>query len=301
MSPVHRKTGRLVIVIFLVLLVSVFLVRYLRGTPEPVYNGKSLTEYVEHFDPDAIRAIGANGTPTLLNLIRRKDSSFRKRMISLSEKPALFRFRKYRAFQLYSADFYHQNAGSAFCMLGAVAKDAVPELAELLDDEDHSIRKHAMRALGGIGTERVILPYIRALTNNSQIVRSMAASQLGWEVMEAKKLAAKTNSSANMQSKGQWQFYLMNSKIIVSSLVAALKDTDPKVRVGAAYSLGGIGLETELAIPALTAELQDKDVYVRKAAAHSLWSFGIKDGPIGDRMKTVMSERVVKVDDKSKK
>jgi len=168
MAPVHSKTALLVFIIglaaFILVFLALFLVLYRSGTPEPDYAGKSLTEWVENFSPDAIRAIGTNGLPTLLNLIRRKDSSFQKRLISLSEKPALSRFRRYRVFRMYSAEFYHQNAGAAFMMLGPVAKDAVPELVELLNHKDYSIRKHAMRAMSGIGTERVILPYTRALT-----------------------------------------------------------------------------------------------------------------------------------------
>ncbi|EEF58960.1 HEAT repeat domain-containing protein [Pedosphaera parvula] len=274
MAPVHRKTARLVFIIVLAVLVLFFLVLHRGGTPEPVYNGKSLTEWLENFSPDAIRAIGTNGIPTLLNLLRRKDSGLQKRFIMLSEKPALFRFRKYSPFRLYSADFYRANAGSAFCMLGPVAKDAVPELSELLNDEDYSIRKHAMLAMSGIGTEMVVLPYTHALTNDSREVRSMAAAQLGWGAQTAKKKAAKAIASPSTESAEPWKCYLMNSKTIVSSLVAALKDPDPDVREGAIYSLGRIGLEPELALPALSAELQDKDAKMRKAAARALKGFG---------------------------
>jgi HEAT repeat protein len=53
-------------------------------------------------------------------------------------------------------------------------------------------------------------------------------------------------------------------------LTKALKDEDPRVRAGAAQSLGQIGPEAEGALSALNEALKDEDARVRDAATWAL-------------------------------
>jgi len=56
----------------------------------------------------------------------------------------------------------------------------------------------------------------------------------------------------------------------VRPLVAALTHTNDRVRIAAAWYVGDLGVESELAVPALVRMLQDRIYQARAAAAHSL-------------------------------
>ena len=95
----------------------------------------------------AIRHIGTNALPTLLSMVRAKDSALRKRLIALANKQSVFRLR------LRRAEYFHAKATYGFGALGPAAKPAVPALTRLLHDQDEEVRAGAAQCLSLIGTD----------------------------------------------------------------------------------------------------------------------------------------------------
>ena len=121
---------------------------------EPVYRGRLLSDWVVNGDPDAtaeaVRAAGTNAIPTLLRMLRAKDSSL-DRFIRRLPMP----FPIHVSYELSHPTAFDQNvrAAQAFAFLGATAKDAVPALVEMLRENPPNwwFQTEVARALGGIG------------------------------------------------------------------------------------------------------------------------------------------------------
>ncbi len=230
---------------------------------EPSYQGRSLSSWIEHpstpGQKEAIRAIGANGIPTLLRLIQTKETWWRDFAAKHPQNPLVKNFVPPRL----PAEGFHQNAGAAFMTLGPIAKAALPDLTKLLDNPDFAIRGHAMRAIGGIGTEASILPMVQATTNASAPVRQAAVFGLGWEAQ-----AARAKFPAELQS------FQTHASEIVTALIARLDDANPNVRLGAVQSLGYMGLLPDDVIPQLTRRLTDRDEDVQIRTIQTLGGFG---------------------------
>jgi hypothetical protein len=113
----------------------------LRGTREPVYDGHTLTYWLERYQLDrvarvpapgsqavrAIRSIGTNGIPTLLRMAQAHDSSLRLKLDALAQKQHLVPIRFSREPQLKTL------ATDGLCLLGPTASNAVPSLAAVLE------------------------------------------------------------------------------------------------------------------------------------------------------------------------
>jgi HEAT repeat protein len=143
----------------------------------PAYQGKSLTTWLdqdakyllaEQKSSDrvkrdqaeaAIRHIGTNALPTLLSMVRARDSALKKRLIALVNKQSVIRFHFRRA------EYCHAKATYGFGALGPAARPAVPALIRLLHDQDKEVRAAAAQCLSLIGADaRDAVPaLIRAL------------------------------------------------------------------------------------------------------------------------------------------
>jgi HEAT repeat protein len=129
--------------------------------------------------------------------------------------------------------------------LGAIGDpQAIPPLAQALQDEAWEVRKAACEALGAIGDPQAIPPLLQALQDEDRWVRRAACEALG----------------------------AIGDPQAIPPLLQALQDEDWGVRKAACEALGAIG--DPQAIPPLLQALQDEDWWVREAACEALGAIG---------------------------
>jgi HEAT repeat protein len=150
----------------------IFLVNYSSPT-DPVWQGKKLSQWLREETShnrlnltddahEAIRAMGTNALPYLLNLAGEKDSSI---SLELRKRPSL----GYLGFLRQLAPTHAADricAANGLQALGKEAVPALPELMRILEDErpDSSASVTAARALVAIG-EPAISSLLQTLTN----------------------------------------------------------------------------------------------------------------------------------------
>ena len=149
--------------------------------PEPVYQGKSLSEWLKpkkvgsrlvvFGNPSqdmVVRQIGTNAIPTLLRMLRAKDSAMKTTLIHLAQRQHIV------AIEYTTAHEWNQTARHGFQVLGAEAQSAVPALTEIVNHNPTGESKlDAIAVLGLIGppaTEALL----QCATNADAKVRSSA-------------------------------------------------------------------------------------------------------------------------------
>lgn len=127
---------------------------------EPVYKGKPLSLWLRNYTTydhygwiyprrapqadEAVRQIGTNAIPTLLRLLRARDSALELKLVNL------VRWQHVLEIKFTPADEWNLAAVMGFAALGTNAQSAVPALIEMATPSDAS-RICAIRALGYIG------------------------------------------------------------------------------------------------------------------------------------------------------
>ncbi len=227
------------------------------GEPEPVYQGKSLRHWLAFFTatqgnatPDdrtqaveALRKIGTNAIPALLEMLQEKDSPLKLKWIALLQKQHLFKPPQRAMWRNY-------QAAKGFEALGATASNAVPTLVQVYRMKISEIsQEETLVALGAIGP---------------------AASPAATPVLQD----ALTNLDDRLRSSAVMAIDQIHSQpeVFVPALINALKDSDAGVRHWAAMALAKYGAAAKPAVPALIAILNDPDPYVRVEAANALKS-----------------------------
>jgi hypothetical protein len=221
---------------------------WLRKEPsEPVYRGKRLSEWLANNNQgsspetdEAVRRMGTNAIPTLLRMLQARDSSLTTWLLRLARKQHLMKFD-------HTGDFMkNAHAAHAFDILGADARDAVPELIKILDQNIsvHS-RNYTAWALGGIGPPAAkAVPTLLRATADTNYVRRGAIYALG-------KIRAQP-------------------ELVVPALTNLLTGPDPNVRAITISSLELFGSDAKSAVPALAQSLNDPTPRVRKLAESAL-------------------------------
>lgn len=158
---------------------------------EPVYEGKTLTEWLEVVESEtqdsdssdintntpaakAIRLMGAGAVPHLLRHMRDRDTPTNRKVNRLLRKIPLVDWK------IATYTPYQWEAAVAFHFLGPVGEPAIPELAVMLNDHYRVTRADA--ALAGIGPNGVDV-LIQSLTNQNSYVRGFALRGLGMSRM----------------------------------------------------------------------------------------------------------------------
>jgi hypothetical protein len=137
---------------------------------EPRYQGRTMTQWLQiNHDvmygvlsgPEtsrlrfkaggAINAIGTNGIPVLLNLLRAKDSPFKVRM------RVLFFHQRFIKVGYPSDQDKHNLAKEGFGLLDQKARPAIPDLARLCDDPDEGVRFIALNVLLNLQPDKQVL------------------------------------------------------------------------------------------------------------------------------------------------
>jgi hypothetical protein len=241
--------------ILLVAMMGIWLVvRRGSGATEPVYQGKTLTLWLEdHFTTlpnspgrekadEAVRRIGTNAIPSLLRMIRAKDPpAFVLKLLDLAGKQRLVRIRYRHARQR------HYGADYAFQILGTNAVCAVPELIRICEaPRDPASQEYAAKALGDIGpaAKAAIPVLLRSFAHTNAEVRFRAVS-------------------AVLQIGG-------DPNILVPALKSVLKDPKREVRFNAVGALRRLGARARPALPELMEALQDP--YIKNEVENILWN-----------------------------
>lgn len=214
---------------------------------EPSYQGRTLSEWVEQAGPaylwndsdeqvKAVRAIGTNAIPTILDWISYEPSPLRKKMAELAEtlpfgiRPDSISFAEERA----------DRAVTVFHILGPRAQAAIPELTRLaLTAPDQRRAVRCIIALTHLGPEA--LPSALALvTNSPPHTRSYAILTL--------------------------HAYGTNAAVAVPILVQYLSDKDNWIAEDAATTLGGFGSLRSVVIQSLTNAMRSLSTQARVRA-----------------------------------
>jgi HEAT repeat protein len=124
---------------------------------EPIYKGRTLTSWLEVYNRTgdrqqrdaadrAVQQIGTNAIPTLLRLLRVKDSASKTKVIFLARSQHAIKI------QYPYAGEWNQMAARAFSCLGTNAQTAVPALIQIAHENiSVTSRSYAIEALGLIG------------------------------------------------------------------------------------------------------------------------------------------------------
>jgi HEAT repeat protein len=189
----------------------------------------------------AVRHIGSNAIPYLLDMLRETDSPLKMKLLGFVQK---------HTSRIYASHAWIRNgeAVDGFEILGADAKAAVPALIRIFEQRfSPSSQSFAARALARIGpVASNAIPTLLPYATKSNDVRIAAVDALG----------------------------LINTAPAkaIPALVGCLNDPSGSatLRISAARALLAYGSEAREAIPALVQLVEDMDSGVRYAAAQAL-------------------------------
>jgi HEAT repeat protein len=157
---------------------------------EPVYKGKALSAWVAlynlpyHADSkrdgsvqknpearDAITQIGTKAIPTLLRMLRAKDSTLKTNIMGLLARQHIIKVSARPAY------FWNNAASVAFSILGTNAQSAVPQLLEIANQNISRRSQHAaISSLGYIGSPaRPAVPFLLQMITNGDTTVSQTA------------------------------------------------------------------------------------------------------------------------------
>ena len=273
MTASHRKFGftrgiitrwSVVVVLLLVAVLAALLFWPAAGSREPIYEGRTLTSWLDHHvastaaDPpynspgwkkanEALRAIGTNAIPTLLEMIRAKDPPLTLlKLLRLAERY------RWTGIKHRSAMWRNEEAEYAFEVLNTNAVSAVPGLIKIYEeDRSPSSQRCAALALGSIGRgAQAALPVlIKRFAHTNREVRFYAVS-------------------AVMDIGGE-------PAVVVPALTSALKDSSVNVRWNALSGLSRLGSRARPAVPEILKMLNDPGMVgtssITQQVATTLW------------------------------
>jgi hypothetical protein len=179
---------------------------------------------------DALRHIGTNAIPILLQRLRTKDSAFEVVFFGFLEKQHFIQIR-------HSSDWVrHGQAAAGFAVLGASAKDAVPALIEIYkQDVSGWSQVSTVSALGGIGpaARQAVPVLLQGMNSTNQSLRLACIHALGQIHEEPDR--------------------------VVPALAKSLQDRAMDPRLMAAEALGNFGAEAKAVAPVLVHLLNDPE------------------------------------------
>ncbi|MCK6571429.1 HEAT repeat domain-containing protein [Myxococcota bacterium] len=157
-------------------------------------------------------------------------------------------------------------------------RTAVGSLANALRSVDPDVRRAVCAALGEIADPRAVGPLVSLLRDRDEDVRGEAfAALLAIGHARAGELPLDAFSGEDLLSPSEalTQVVWPTDLEAIAILAAALEDPDPEVRIGAAYTLGRLGITA--AFDAMAARLSgDPDPDVRTAAAFAVADLGAR-------------------------
>lgn len=209
-----------------------------RASRQPVYEGKTLALWLRTYSPssragrnspewkktdDAVRQMGTNCIPVLLQMLRARDSRLKLGFVSLARKQQVIKI------DFVSAADLNVEASRAFIVLAGTAKDAVPALVRMYDE---NISTDSRRAILDV------LAWVRPSARPAMSVL----------------FGAVTNSDAQVRANALWALGEIHAEpeLCVPKLIAGLNDSDAWARLSAAHALGMFGADATTAIAPLS-------------------------------------------------
>ena len=219
---------------------------------EPVYQGKPLSGWLKAAATtgtqpacdkadEAVRQAGTNAIPTLLRLLRVKDSALWVQFMSLVQRKQSIKI------EFTLAGDWNKAGSYGFQALGTNAQSAVQALIRIANQNiSPASQESAIAALDFIGppAKEAVPSLLRWATNADGFVRNEAIWALGSIHAEPER--------------------------VVPVLIIGLHDPVGVVRLLAVQSLGQFGPDAKLAVPALVESLNDPDADVRELATNLL-------------------------------
>ncbi len=273
MKELKQHRSPLAILLVIVAILAAVLWFTPRTRNEPVYRGRTLTQWLKQLDDgeafgisssalpsrtpaqreaaEAIRDLGTEALPLLMKDIHATPASDSSRMKLYGRLNALVRRvsgLRPGFGEVTQEDRTRWRAAQGLAALGPLAKPALPELKRLLyTNYFHSSIKEAAYVLAAIGPEGIAI-----LTNAVQ-------PQTEWSGMCA------------IWALGQHPAAGSN---VIPFLIGATSSTSEGTACGAIYVLGLLRTEGEQVLPVLTNALASSNPSVSNAAAWSLGQFG---------------------------
>ena len=160
---------------------------------EPVYEGKRLSSWLNTYRlsglagvetwqvrteqqkaDEAVRKAGTNALPTLLRMLRAKDSALKVKLVALAQKQHFIRI------NYTPAQERNYQASCAFGVLRAKAQSVVPALKEIADQNiSQDSQWYAIAALAFVGPPaKEAIPFLLA-TNALKAIDPEAAAKAG--------------------------------------------------------------------------------------------------------------------------
>jgi len=291
-----RKRKRLLLAFAGIVAVVAGRFLFLNHNTEPTYDGRPLSEWVVIAAPmnpspytqsekeaatEAIRAIGTNAVPHLVEWIGYEPKGLRK-LMSLGYRMVPNRFQTNPSV-LFVADkpaIRALGAEESFSIFGPSAAPAIPALAQILRSTNSydSTRGKAFAALAFIGP-KAFPTMLGVVSNFSQ--RSDLWITIG-PLMRLKRhefdqfLPAilphlqSTNLPLALEVSKTLRDLSLDSELIAPAFARCLDDPRWEVRAEAATSLMPMGWRAQAALPALVKALGDTNATVRSNAAAAI-------------------------------
>ena len=235
---------------------------------EPLYHGKRLNAWVADLHPRvgearqleaelALRAIGTNAVPYLLELLQHREPRLLRELRGFSQRTKTF-LRMDSNLQLpwVAAVERDLQLSAAFAALGPAAGPAFPALTNLLlRPETTSV---SASALARIGPE-AFGPLTHALESPLAEVRAAAAGALGTMPGDLATIIpalqkALTDSDKFVRINAVISFGLIaetKPEAVLDDLIRGLRDSSPSVKIFAADFLARLGGDARCAVPEL--------------------------------------------------
>lgn len=216
---------------------------------EPVINGQPLRFWLENYTfvsaefDRAVQKAGTNAIPTLLRMLRQRDSSLKVRAMALAQQQDLVKI------PFFPDKEQNAQACQAFIKLGVAAKAAVPRLIEIYESQiSEESQGWTARSLGAVGPEakQAVPALLRGVTNSSVRVRTQTIVALS--------------------------FIRSDMGAVVPALTERLNDPNTLVRLSACTALANLGTEAREGVPTLAKLLNDPNHDVRAGAANAIIS-----------------------------
>ena len=259
------------LIVFGIGTVALLLTALLRPN-EPVYQGKRLSEWLEQLArvpyPErgsetatkAIRELGTNAVPCLVRVLQDRDSKIEAKFIEWIRKQSAIKVSFLLASERRAA------ACDALWILGSNAKDAIPEIGALFNDNARCF--DASMALLAIGSESIPV-FTEACSHTNKSVRAQAAFMLS-KLTPLNRRGFTTTYFPAGSTNRIYGLAITLGDDDIKALVTNLRDPRSSVRRATAEALGWHSGIARPAVPGLVQALGDVDKDVRTAAATAL-------------------------------
>lgn len=286
---------RVSIALAVLLAIAGAILLFLRPAPEPVYQGKSVSEWIDgrpvsikgavgfssfvqpfkNDEREAVRALGTSAVPAVIERLRRRDSGVRRLLVTWAAKQNVVHvhFRP-------PAYWLNSRGLEAAQILGPDAASAVPYIRPFLNDTNVSLRVHALNAIGRIGTnaQSAAPELFKVLRSDPErSLRLNALDTLGYIRLPANlafDAVANAMSDPNYDVRIHAMQWFMGRAVdpakLAPVMIKQLQNPDPLFQTLAMRELCWMKNDATNAIPLVEQLLGSTDLQVRLAARGTL-------------------------------